>query len=371
MMSGTGAEWWRTVFWVLSAAVYFIDYRGGRDPRRRSCCWEPPFLGVGLGWTCFAGGGGEQWEGACPTADGAWNLLGIASFWRAGIGPNLSYIANARRDGPWDNPNTYGLLMAAGAVVSAGWVFGVSGRRAASAWDVVKVRVLPGVLMLAAGGATAVGIWKSFSRGAWVAGIIGGAYLLVHGIRRKRKESLDASRFAWLCGPAAVAVLAVGVLLFWSCRYGQGIVLRRAVSVVNRDDFSWRNRVAAWEGTLQMMAERPWLGLGWNRPEPFYGHYYAPSRLDETAAVQLNDYLTLGATLGVPALFCFCMYLWLAFKGKAESGKQKAEMAELDWLKAVCRAGALVLAVGFWFDGGLFKLPTAATFWILLELGRV
>jgi hypothetical protein len=42
----------------------------------------------------------------------------------------------------------------------------------------------------------------------------------------------------------------------------------------------------------------------------------------------------------------------------------------LDWLKTVCRAGALVLAVGFWFDGGLFKLPTAATFWILLELGR-
>jgi hypothetical protein len=28
------------------------------------------------------------------------------------------------------------------------------------------------------------------------------------------------------------------------------------------------------------------------------------------------------------------------------------------------------LAVGFWFDGGLFKLATASLFWILLELGR-
>ena len=36
----------------------------------------------------------------------------------------------------------------------------------------------------------------------------------------------------------------------------------------------------------------------------------------------------------------------------------------------VCRAGAAVLLVGFWFDGGLFKLATAAPFWILLELGR-
>jgi len=39
-------------------------------------------------------------------------------------------------------------------------------------------------------------------------------------------------------------------------------------------------------------------------------------------------------------------------------------------LAATCRAGAIVLAVGFWFDGGLFKLATASTFWILLELGN-
>jgi hypothetical protein len=39
------------------------------------------------------------------------------------------------------------------------------------------------------------------------------------------------------------------------------------------------------------------------------------------------------------------------------------------FLPATCHAGAMVLLVGFWFDGGLFKLPTAATFWILLELG--
>jgi hypothetical protein len=43
----------------------------------------------------------------------------------------------------------------------------------------------------------------------------------------------------------------------------------------------------------------------------------------------------------------------------------------LEWLKTTCRAGAIVLAVGFWFDGGLFKLATASVFWILLELGSV
>lgn len=38
-------------------------------------------------------------------------------------------------------------------------------------------------------------------------------------------------------------------------------------------------------------------------------------------------------------------------------------------IQPVYRAGALVLLVAFWFDGGLFELATAAPFWILLELG--
>ena len=62
-----------------------------------------------------------------------------------------------------------------------------------------------------------------------------------------------------------------------------------------------------------------------------------------------------------------------------ENGRQRAALPPpptldfrlwtLDYT-AVCRAGAAVLLVGFWFDGGLFKLATAAPFWILLELGR-
>ena len=93
-------------------------------------------------------------------------------------------------------------------------------------------------------------------------------------------------------------------------------------------------------------------------------------------AIQLNDYLTLGASLGIPALFCFAMYIRLTMK--AAGGESEAELKmpiwnsagrALDWLKLVCRAGAVVLLIGFWFDSGLFKLATASTFWILLGLG--
>jgi len=61
------------------------------------------------------------------------------------------------------------------------------------------------------------------------------------------------------------------------------------------------------------------------------------------------------------------MYVWLSLVSgvwsvSASPGRR--------WLTRVCRAAATVLMVGFWFDGGLFDLATASTFWILLELGR-
>jgi len=52
-------------------------------------------------------------------------------------------------------------------------------------------------------------------------------------------------------------------------------------------------------------------------------------------------------------------------------GLEVNDFKDLDWLQATCRAGAIVLLVGFFFDGGLFKLATCSVFWILLELGRV
>ncbi len=172
--------------------------------------------------------------------------------------------------------------------------------------------------------------------------------------------------------PALVVVCAsIGVLGFWNLRHSPGLVVRRAVSVVNANDFSWRNRVAAWEGALRMAAEKPWFGLGWGRPEAAYDHFYRERKVAEGAAIQMNDYLMLGATLGVPALACFGMYFWLCLgRGLPMDNSQSPMAGKEGWLRATCRAGAIVLLVGFWFDGGLFKLATAAVFWVLLELGR-
>jgi O-antigen ligase len=255
-------------------------------------------------------------------------------------------------------------------------------------------RWLKAAFLLAAACVMAVGLVKSYSRGAWVGTSIGLAMLvrlkakgqmLKEGETRIARIGTNAGKSVSIGGIRVwlvVVVLSASVLLFWSLRETQWVPARRAVSVANANDFSWRNRVAAWEGALQMMAEKPWFGYGWNQPERVYDQFYRPSKVPEGAAIQLNDYFTLGTTLGIPALLCFVIYVSLSLRGspksKVQSPKPEAQgpAATLAFslqplaFQSACRAGAVVLLVGFWFDGGLFKLAMAAPFWILLELGR-
>ena len=79
----------------------------------------------------------------------------------------------------------------------------------------------------------------------------------------------------------------------------------------------------------------------------------------------------LGRGLSCALRFWNWLRLGLAGGHKSEIKNQKSEISEEERLQAACRAGAVALAVAFWFDGGLFVLPTAAVFWILLELGQV
>jgi hypothetical protein len=97
-----------------------------------------------------------------------------------------------------------------------------------------------------------------------------------------------------------------------------------------------------------------------------------PVRLVDKGAIEMNDYLMLGISAGVPTLAGFLMYVTLSLTriSTREAQNYKPPITALDVSNIVCRAGALVLLISFWFDGGLFKLPTGTVFWILLELGK-
>jgi len=318
-------------------------------------------------------------------------FLTWASVWHTSAGHTFEYRSQARWNGLWDNPNIFGLLMGAGVVLALG--------TAVASFLMLSGKIgqwLCGLLCLLAAILMGRGLLHSYSRGAWAGTVCGTAYLAVYGFNGFRLNQVRAGKpyISWFkkCrNPLSVVsssvvllsavLLSMLILAFWHFRETDWHPAQRAFSSVNAADFSWRNRIAAWEGALQITAEHPLLGTAWGQPEPLYEHYYLPPKLTERGAFELNDYLMLGATLGIPTLFCFGMYLWLSLKGKVESGKHpppprlrqtgKAEMQDGDWMRTVCHAGAMVLIIGFWFDGGLFKLPTAATFWILLELGNV
>ena len=122
-----------------------------------------------------------------------------------------------------------------------------------------------------------------------------------------------------------------------------------------------------------MMIDRPWTGFGWGQAETDYSKKYLSSRLNEGAAIEMNDYLMIGISAGVPAMICFAAYIWLSLKPKHASPHPDPLPSLLERrgdVQATCRAGAIVLLVGFWFDGGLFKLSVATVFWTLTELAR-
>jgi len=158
--------------------------------------------------------------------------------------------------------------------------------------------------------------------------------------------------------------------------------MRRLLSVANPCDFSWRNRLLAWEGALQILSEGPCLGAAGSEPESLYEQYYLSPKSNESAAFDSNDHLLLGVSLGIPAFVCFAVFVWLSLRRIPSELSQPDTVStegitkpftnafqRLDWSGAVFRSGAIVLAVGFWFDAGLFNLSTGPLFWMLMGLG--
>jgi O-antigen ligase len=313
--------------------------------------------------------------------------LVAASLWYPEWSPTFAFRGYARWTGPWDNPNAYGLLMGVGVVLAVGCAVANYEKVTADKSEIgsskelgMRWKCVVAVLCLASVVVIGRGLVHSYSRGAWCGTIVGLSYLGTQRIRDHGSEFRRWIRVNVLS--LAVTVASVLALISWHYRSTEWYPARRAFSVNSTVDSTWHDRVLSWDCALQITAEHPFLGAGWNQPERFWEQYYFPTGIPVGAVIGLNDYLLLGATLGIPALLCFAMYIWLCLR----NAPQELQVANclpdpplpiltstvptLEVLQAICRAGAIVLLVGFWFNGGLFRLPTAATFWILIELGR-
>lgn len=287
-------------------------------------------------------------------------FLSVAALWQPGSGPGRGMIYHyhdiVRWSGIWRNPNHYGLMMGAGLVLAIG--LGVR------AWRVVngkRRKMLCVILCSAAAVLCGCGVFKSYSRGTWLGVLAGLVYLAV-------QMGKSSRTFVWLHRNRLGLVLLVAsltLLTFWQFRFSEWPPAQRVFSVANINDFSWRNRLTAWEWAMRSMIERPLVGVGWRPLLAPNRQNLSPQQLNNAQAISTNDFLMLGASAGAPALLCFAAYLALSFR--ARSAAPGAPLSVF----TICRGSSIVFLVGFWLDGGLFMLALALVFWMLMELSRL
>lgn len=326
------------------------------------------------------------------------------------------YRGALRWTGPVKDPNIFGLLMAVGVVLATALLPMVAGKHfpfpaasgdgvaASAAGRFEKRRFLAGLVLSLCLSVLLLAWIKSYSRGAWLSALVGWACLALSwrtleirrrtGVRSGADSAPERIFAAWprftgfmRRNRSSLALIAGSLLILGYCclRHTEVRVIRRMFSPANTYDFSWRNRLVAGTGALQIIADNPWSGVGWKQQEIQYNEYYRPSRLTEGLAIFLNDYFTLGMVFGLPALVCFVMGIWMAF-GKREPGQHADPAASgttegapeiggwtmpEEWAREACRAGSIVLLVGFWFDRGLLTVPVGLLFWVLVGLGGV
>jgi len=240
---------------------------------------------------------------------------------------DFQYLDKQRWAGLWDNPNTFGMLMGVGLALAVGMIARSFNLMKKNSGDRIQksevVRWVKIILFVAATGVMLFGLLKSYSRGAWLGAGIGIRFLFWNskrfdthlppalsprptgGVGEERSHSSFISRFKRNRLFVSMVLVAILVLAVWNFRHTNHSTVRRAFSVANANDFSWRKRLSAYEGSLQMIADKPWFGFGWNQPESVYDKFYRKPKVDEGMAIQMNDYFTLGTTLGIPALVCF------------------------------------------------------------------
>ena len=260
-------------------------------------------------------------------------LLAFLPFLRPEI--RGGFYNGPRWMGLWDDPNVYGSLMGAGFVLAMGLIGGIKKSKFRSQ------KLLLAILFIAAG-IMVVGLLFSYSRGSWAGAVVGLLFL-----------AWSYGKLQWRYVVPGLMAVATAAWLFWNATPDT------APWYIKRLDLgrpSAQHRAAAWRGGLEILQDHP-LGVGWNSSVDIYAKKYSPPG-DGAGAINTNDYLMLGTQLGFLGLLFFATYVGLCFNGRNQSSNQTA-----------CLASVLTLLVTFWFDGGLFKLPTAAVFWILLELG--
>ncbi|MCE5285393.1 MAG: O-antigen ligase family protein [Pelosinus sp.] len=190
----------------------------------------------------------------------------------------------------------------------------------------------------------------TYSRGAWISLLfVAGAY----GLYYNRKVF-------WLMLPL------VGILLFLHNGFYE-----RILSIANPTDSSAAMRMALWQSTLAMIAEKPLLGIGWGAYWMVYPKYdFFLNDPNTTIFHAHNMYLNIAAEVGTPGLLAFLAVLYSHSKACLTVIKNKRNR----WSVGLA-LGILFALIGTMVNGLtdfiMFSNQLALLFWLLNGLVAV
>jgi O-antigen ligase len=208
-----------------------------------------------------------------------------------------------------------GLLMVLALVLAA---------RALTAFRPPGDRLADGALAVAA--TLLVGL--TFTRNAYV-GLAAGALVLVLAVR---------PRLALALVPVAALLL---LLLPASVR-------DRAASTFDRTDAAARDRLSMWAAGTEIVAQRPFFGVGPGRIKELYPVYRQPGFVEPSVGHLHNNLVNVAAETGVPSAVAYGALVVAAF-----AGARRLAGRERPAVRALAR-GALAANVAL-FVAGLFE----------------
>ncbi len=252
-------------------------------------------------------------------AGSAQALVGIYQYY-FGIGPEgfiLPGGTNIRAFGTFEQPNPFAGYLALIAPVALGSWLTIFHPRALSPFSRLSAFFSFFALSaLFALSSALLGIWASFSRGAWLAVAAG---LVVTVVLASRRAAI-----LFVLGALVVAFTA----LFGEMNLIPDIVTDRLAGVtdyfgifdvrgvkVNDANFALVERMAHWQAAWEMFEDHPWLGVGlgnyaaaypayalpyWDDPLG-HAHNYFLNVLAETGAIGASTYVLFWASAGILA----------------------------------------------------------------------
>ncbi|MDT8902311.1 O-antigen ligase family protein [Anaeroselena agilis] len=233
-----------------------------------------------------------------------------------------------------ENPNLLAGFLVVMAALAAGLGLNAEDRRCKAAFAVLVVAL--GVCLV-----------LTYSRGAWLSFI---AVVAAYGVLYSRKTF-------WLLLLVPVAVLA-----------GQDVIMERLMSIFNPTDTSATLRIALWESTLAMIADRPLFGIGWAAYPLVYPDYdFFINNPGITIFHAHNMYLHIAAEIGVPGVLAFLALMF----GHARLALAMAGSATNRWVGGLMLgvlAAIIGIAVSGFTDYVLYSPQMAMLFWLLNAL---